>query len=121
MSAHRIYCYALQRVAVESYLADLGAPISRDVPHVVHTADQLRGLNHITFVVIDNHASPVPQSVWEAVVADGALVIHVDDQYMRDSRRRVVPVRHYAPAKDDYLPEGMSVEQRNKAFSPCGS
>lgn len=99
MSAHRIYCYHLQRVAVEEYLTDLGAPISRDVPHVVYNADQLRGLDHITFITIDNHASPVPQSVWEAVVADGALVIHVDDQYMRDSRRKVVPVRHYEPSR----------------------
>lgn len=120
MSAHRIYCYATQRVAVESYLTDLGAPISRDVPHIIHTADELRGLDHVTFVVVDNHASPVPQAVWEAVVADGALVIHVDDQFVRGRIKRV-EVRHYPPAKDDYLPEGMSVEQRNKYFSPCGS
>lgn len=96
MSAHRIYCYDKQRVVVESYLHDLGAPISRDVPHPVHTADQLRGLDHITFITVDNHPHPVPQSMWDAVVADGALVIHVDDQYVRGRIARV-HVRHYQP------------------------
>lgn len=100
MSAHRIYCYAPQRIAVESFLRDLGSIISHDVPHAVHTAEELRGLDHITFIMIDNHPSPVPPPMWDAVIADGAIVIHVDDQYKRDRIERV-HVRHYEPVQTE--------------------
>lgn len=119
MSAHRIYCYNMQRPTVEEYLRNLGAPISHDVPHGVDVAEQLRGLDHITFIVIDNHRWSVPRPMWEAIIADGALVIHVDDQYVRDRIERV-HVRHYEPSINNGGTD-MTQEQVNKAFSPCGS
>ncbi len=95
MSAHRIYCYAPQRDAAVDFLESVGAIISRDSPHAVHEAEQLRGLDHITFITIDNHPKPIPQSMWEIITTQGAIVIHVDDQYKRSRAAPRVPIKHY--------------------------
>lgn len=87
MSAHRIYCYGPQRDAVVDFMDhQLGAIISRDSPHAVYDAEQLRGLEHITFAIVDNHAHIVPQAMWEVIVRQGAIVMHIDDQYMRERK-----------------------------------
>lgn len=97
MSAHRLYCYLAQKPAVVDFLKGLGTIISHDSPFPIDSADQLRGLDHITFIVADHHPHPLPQSIWEAIVADGAIVIHIDDQYAREHGR--VHVNHYSPAQ----------------------
>lgn len=95
MSAHRIYCYAPQRDAAVDFLENVGAIISHDSPHAVHEAEQLRGLEHITFITVDNHAQPIPQPMWDVITTQGAMVIHVDDQYKRSRAAPRVPVTIY--------------------------
>src|SRR5580765_5638328 len=99
MSAHRIYCYAPQRIAAEDFLASVGAIISRDAPCPVSDEYYLRGLDHITFIVIDGHPNPVPQPMWETIMRQGAIVIHVDDQYKRTRAAARVPIKHYPGEK----------------------
>lgn len=93
MSAHRIFCYEPQKAAVIEFLKGLGVVITPDVPHAVSDADQLRGLDHITFVTIGNHPRPIPQRMWELVTTQGAIIIHIDEQYARGER--IIPIRHY--------------------------
>lgn len=95
MSAHRIYCYAPQRIAAEDFLRSVGAIISRDAPCPVSDEYYLRGLDHITFITIDNHPQPIPQRMWETIMRQGAIVIHVDDQYRRSRAAPRVPIKHY--------------------------
>jgi hypothetical protein len=106
MSAHRLYCYAPHRQVVADFLKGLGAIITHDNPFPVDGADQLHGLDHITFVVVDHHPRRIPQRMWEAVIAGGAIVIHVDDQYVRECAPRRVHVRYYhgIPAGNDGRP-----------------
>lgn len=99
MSAHRLYCYLPHKPLVVDFLKGLGAIISHDNPFPIDSADQLRGLEHITFIVVDHHAQRIPQLIWEAIVADGAIVIHIDDQYVRVAAEgRRLHVRHYERA-----------------------
>lgn len=95
MSAHRIYCYAPQLAAAASFMEDMGAIVTPDAPHPVSEAVQLRGLEHITFITIDNHPQPIPQPMWEVIVTQGAIVIHVDDQYRRSRAALRIPIKHY--------------------------
>lgn len=95
MSAHRIYCYTPQRRVCADFLESVGAIITRDVPHAVDSYEQLMGLEHITFITVDNHPEPIPQSMWEVITRYGAVVIHVDDQYRRSRAAARVPVKHY--------------------------
>lgn len=99
MSAHRIYCYAPQRDVAVNFLESVGAVISRDTPHAVHSYEQLMGLEHITFITVDNHQCPIPQPMWEVITRQGAMVIHVDDQYKRSRAARRVAVTHYEGAQ----------------------
>lgn len=102
MSAHRIYCYSPQRDAAVSVMEDIGFRITRDCPCPVSDEHQLRSLDHITFITIDTHPQPIPQRMWEVIMQQGALVIHVDDQYERgrEAARRV-PVTHYPGAAEN--------------------
>lgn len=96
MGPHRIYCYSKQRVAVEDFLRRIGSIISRDTPYAVSHREQLLGQENINFVVIDGHPDVVPQDMWEVITTRGAIVIHVDDQWMRGrAERGIVPVKHY--------------------------
>lgn len=81
MSADRIFYYAPQRVAVFEFMANIGGIVSARSPHGIAEANELDGLDHITFIVIDGHPEPIPQRMWERIVDRGAIVIHVDDQY----------------------------------------
>ncbi len=91
MSADRIFCYGPQRQAVVHFLHDIGGLVSEKCPHEINDADQLAGLEFVTFIVIDGHPNPIPQGMWERIVERGCIVIHVDDQY---SRSRLI-VRHH--------------------------
>lgn len=95
MSAHRIYCFGPQRVAAVDFLENLGAIISRDTPHSINDAAELLGLDHITFIVVDGHGDPIPQRMWETIMLQGAMVIHVDDQYKRSRAARRIEIKHY--------------------------
>lgn len=102
MSAHKIYCYDPQRGAVTDFLLSLGVVITFDVPHAVIDTGELSGLSHINFIVVDGHPTPLPQEMWGILKRDGAIVIHVDDQFYRDLQRErfkrcnpIVTVRHY--------------------------
>lgn len=99
MGAHRLYCYAPQRAAVVEFLRDLGSIISHDSPHAVHDPEQLQGLEHINFVMIDGHPHVVPQAMWDVIRVTGACVIHVDHQWERGREARRVPVTHYPPGE----------------------
>lgn len=105
MSAHKIFCYAPHSIAVKQFLLGLGTIITPDVPHRVHEADELRGLEHITFVTIDGHPQPIPQRMWDVITAQGALVIHVDDQYERANANRLL-VHHYPGDARERTTEG---------------
>lgn len=95
MSAHRIYCFTPQRPVCTDFLESVGAIITRDVPHPVDSAEQLMGLEHITFITVDNHPMPIPQRMWEVITTQGAIVIHVDDQYRRSRAAARIAVKHY--------------------------
>lgn len=96
MSAHRLYCYAPQREVVVEFLNGLGAIISRDSPHAITDQIQLQGLTHITFIVVDHHPARIPQRMWDRIVVQGAVVIHIDDQFKRErAGGRVLRVHHY--------------------------
>lgn len=99
MSAHRIYCYAPQRRIVEDFLQSVGAVISHDCPHPVDDVTQLMGLSHITFATVDNHPEPIPQRMWEHLTVQGALVIHIDDQYRRSRAAPRVNIHDYGAAR----------------------
>ena len=104
MSAHRIYCYAPQRRICADFLESVGAIITRDVPHAVDSPEQLLGLEHITFMTVDNHPQPIPQPMWEVIMRQGAIVIHVDDQYRRSRAAARIPVKHYPGADSEAAP-----------------
>lgn len=93
MSASRLYCYSPQSDAAAAFIRDMGGLVTRNSPSEISEALQLDGLDHITFIVIDSHPMRIPDSLWEAIIARGALVIHVDDRFER--RRGIVPVKHY--------------------------
>lgn len=104
---HRIFYYEPQKAAVLAFLSDLGACNGpNDSPHPVRAADQLRGLEHITFVTIDGHPRPIPQRMWDVIVGQGAMVIHVDDQYTRSDHTGRVNVHHYQGASREGSVEG---------------
>lgn len=90
MSADRLFCYTQHRLAVESFLHDIGGPAVL-APRAIADEHALDGLDHITFIVVDDHQHPIPQRLWEAIMSRGALVIHIDDQY-----RNRLAVHHHA-------------------------
>lgn len=90
MSADRIFCYTQHRLAVDSFLHEIGGPAAL-APRAIADEHALEGLDHITFVVVDNHQHPLPQRMWEKIITRGALVIHIDDQY-----RHRLEVHHHA-------------------------
>jgi hypothetical protein len=104
MSADKIFCYSPQRDVVRDFLATIGgAIITPTMPHLISEANQLRGLSHITFIMVDHHAQPIPQDIWEVITRDGAIVIHIDEQYRRGGG--IIPIKHYpGDSHDDTQP-----------------
>lgn len=81
MSAHKLFCYAPHRNAVVKIMQEMGAIISRDSPHAIHEPNELRGLEHISFMMV--RTIPLPDEIKQQLVAQGALLIIIDDSYER--------------------------------------
>lgn len=77
------YCYAPQRMAVESFLA----PYMKVRP--VDDANLMRGISRGTFAHVTCHPDQVPADVWMTISKDGWMVLTIDDYYARGHALRM--------------------------------
>lgn len=87
MSKH-VYCYGPQRSAVESMLNNAGLFFGSNQTLKPTTANQLRGLEGFTFAHVPNHPYQPPDDLLEMMRVYGAIVISLDDSYLRARRGR---------------------------------
>jgi hypothetical protein len=83
MAAHKLYCYAPQRLAVREFLHTVNPHFNDDNLGAVQDGYQLRGLRHINFIVVAGMKPDVPQTIHEVLRQRGAVVITLDDTYER--------------------------------------
>lgn len=74
MSAHKLFCFRLQRRPVLDFLDDVNPFFNTRLLHSIDTADELRGHPHVTFLCTGR----LPPRMREVLNEIGAVVIHID-------------------------------------------
>jgi hypothetical protein len=99
MSAANTYCYTPQKQTVISFLKEIGAIITSKSPHAIRDADELRGLDHINFFVVNGHQHSIPHRIWDMLRERGAIVIEIDDAFARANSVRIHHARETMPRR----------------------
>lgn len=99
MSAHKLFCYTPQRNAVVEWMHDIGAVVTSINPSPVTLRQQIAGIEHVNFIIVEGHRSPVPRDLLDALHKGGAIILTVDDHWAREKSHVHA---HYSPADGPY-------------------